>query len=78
MNKNKTIKEQGIIRPFVPTVGTVYTNRGGGTFRCVDVYSDESAQMVNTATGWRLTVHTIQRYPDGTIEWDYSTGGHWT
>ena len=56
--------EKGIIRPFVPTEGEVYTNKGGGTYRCVYVYSDDTARMVNTASGWELTAHTIQKYPD--------------
>lgn len=25
-----------------------------------------------------MTAHGICQYEDGTIEWDYSTGGHWT
>ena len=27
--------------------------------------------------GWSLAAHGPQIYEDGTIEWNYSTGGHW-
>lgn len=73
MKSNETI-----IRPFVPTKGEIYTNKGSGIFRCECVYSDERACMVNTTSGWELTAHNIQKCSDGTIEWDYSTDGHWT
>ena len=34
------------------------------------------ARMINTKTGWTLTAHGLVQYEDGTIEWDYSTGGY--
>ena len=33
--------------------------------------------MKRVKDGWTLEAHTITMYEDGTIEWDYSTGGHW-
>ena len=69
--------EKKIIRPFLPTVGEVYKNKGGGTYRCVKIYSIRDVRMINVNSGWEFTAHTIQRYPDGTIEWDYSTDGRW-
>lgn len=72
---------------FEPTPGTVYENKGGGTYRCVDSWQDVSedpswhcplrwnARMVNTKSGWSIEARGLWLYPDGTIEWDYSTGG---
>ncbi len=57
------------------TEGKVYRNRNGGDYLCRIVLRD-GAILVNTASGWQLEAHTITRYDDGTIEWDYSTGGH--
>lgn len=68
---------------FRPVAGTVYTNKGGGTFLCGDVWENDTpqrsycARMVNTKTGWTLTAHGLIQYEDGTIEWDYSTDGRW-
>lgn len=31
--------------------------------------------MRNTVTGWTMVVHGCGMYPDGTIDWDYSSGG---
>ena len=56
--------------------GRMYRNRGGGTYRCIAGAGDAVARMQNTASGWMLLAHGIQMYPDGTIEWNYSTEGH--
>lgn len=74
---------------FEPVVGKVYTNRGGGNYRCIAPstvgpmfynaaggYSNASAVMRNEASGWTFTAKGIIRYPDGTIEWDHSIDGH--
>ena len=60
---------------ITPEPGKVYKNHGGGEFRCLSI-SDSSAVMVNTKSGWTFTAHGVQQYEDGTIEWDYSTGGY--
>lgn len=57
------------------TPGKVYTNKGGGEFLCEKVLSD-GAIMTNVKSGWCSEAHTITMYDDGTIEWDYSTGGY--
>lgn len=56
--------------------GRMYRNRGGGTYRCITGAGDAVARMQNTASGWMLLAHGTQMYPDGTIEWNYSTEGH--
>ena len=60
-----------------PEEGMIYTNRGGGEFLCTSVLSDRQAIMRRTTTGWTCVAHGIQQYEDETIEWDYSTDGHW-
>lgn len=68
---------------FKPVTGTVYTNKGGGTFLCDDVWENDTpslsyyARMTNTKSGWTFIAHGLVQYEDGAIEWDYSTGGRW-
>lgn len=60
--------------------GRVYRNRGGGEYMCVTPtwldYPAGEARMRNVKPGWTFRAHGIQMYPDGTIEWDYSSGGY--
>ena len=64
-------------RRFIPTEGRTYENAGGGTYLCKYVRKETcDAWMQNTASGWTCLAHGIVRYEDGTIEWDYSTCGH--
>lgn len=71
-----TAKRQNPTR-FIPETGTIYENAGGGKYLCkgARVYTSE-ARMQNTVSGWTCIAHGIVRYDDGTIEWDYSTDGH--
>lgn len=62
-------------RPFTPGIGRVYTGAGSsGTYRCIDSWYCE-AVLQNIRSGWTFFAHGIGRYDDGTIDWDYSTGG---
>lgn len=75
---------------IIPVVGQIYTNRNGGEYRCVHSHiymSDDSkrrslslgehtATMERVKDGWSLIAHGVIQYEDGTIEWNYSTGGH--
>lgn len=75
---------------FTPAVGTVYANRGGGKFECINVHKEdciingswhnifriERVTMQNIASGWTFTAHGCGIYEDGSIDWDYSTDGH--
>lgn len=61
---------------FTPTEGEIYENAGGGHYLCLTVLSDWEAKVQNTVSGWTCYAHGIVRYDDGTIEWDYSSGGH--
>ena len=62
-------------QPFTPVKGEIYRNAGGGRYLCESDGSHEAAWMTNVASGWSFTAKGIVRYENGTIEWDYSTGG---
>lgn len=72
-----------------PKIGQVYTNRGGGQFRCIAQaadgpmfynaaggFSNASGVFQNIESGWTFTAKGIIQYIDGTIEWDHSVDGH--
>ena len=69
---------------FEPVKGQVYTNTGGGAFLCLGgihetpytVEQSFSAFMINVMSGWTFMASGLIQYEDGTIEWDYSSGGH--
>lgn len=60
---------------FSPEVGKTYTNNGGGTFRCLKSFGADAA-FINEKSGWKFQAHGCRLYDNGTIEWDYSTGGY--
>lgn len=61
---------------FTPKTGEIYKNQGGGTFRCIrSGHRIREATMQNVASGWTLEAHGCGLYEDGTMDWDYSTGG---
>lgn len=43
-----------------------------------DFYSVYTALVRSTITGWTMVIHGINMYDDGSIDWDFSTSGHWT
>lgn len=61
---------------ITPQVGAKYANHNGSTYLCIGLLAGV-AKMRRTSDGWTLDAHGVGQYPDGTIEWDYSTGGHW-
>lgn len=69
---------------ITPEVGRIYTLRGGGDYECLSVTDADrvkqgecSAVFLRVSDGWKSTVHGLQKSDNGTVEWDYSTGGHW-
>lgn len=64
-------------RNFTLAVGAVYRNRNGSDYLCEAPREPGCYTMKRVKDGWTLEAHTITMYEDGTIEWDYSTGGHW-
>ena len=64
-------------KPFTPKPGETYRNHGGGSFKCLGTPDQAGAfPMRNTASGWTLQAHGVGIYDDGSIDWDYSTGGY--
>lgn len=57
------------------TEGKTYENKSGGSYLCM-AQCEDGAIVKNTASGWTCHAHVITMYDDGTIEWDYSTDGH--
>lgn len=60
-----------------PIPGVVYLNRNGVKYRCLESLTDHSAIMERVTDKWTLVAHGVQQYRDQSIEWNYSTGGHW-
>ena len=73
---------------IVPAVGKVYINRADGEYLCKGnrYYFSETAQQKAVSVGEHtaifervkdgsLTAHSVLEHGDGTIEWNYSTGG---
>ena len=74
---------------FVPVEGQIYKNRNGSAYRCTgnETYPDAVkektavslgkhwASMVRLTDGWSIRVHGVHQYEDGTIEWNFSSGG---
>lgn len=65
--------------PFSPIPGQIYelASPSGGRFYCENLQSSSqyNAWMVNTLSGWQFLAHGVGIYPDGRIDWDYSTHG---
>ena len=68
--------------PFSPEVGQIYSlaSESGGEFYCERLQhgSAFNAWLVNVRSGWRFLAHGVGIYPDGRIDWDYSTDGRFT
>ncbi len=76
---------------ITPVVGQVYANRNGGEYRCIgDTYYCDSQGKPKMAApqencglfervsdGWRIFANGVLQYEDGTVEWNYSTNGHY-
>lgn len=80
MRRKRGEMEGRIRRNVKLEAGKVYRNRGGGEFRCVTPqhlpYDRGEERLENVKTGWTFRAHGVTKYPDGIIEWDYSTGGY--
>lgn len=61
---------------FVPQPGESYRNVSGGSYQCLSAYENFSGRFVNTESGWSFLAKGINRYSDGSIDWDYSKWGH--
>lgn len=68
--------------PYSPEPGRIYelASSSGGRFFCESRASGSlfNAWMVNVLSGWYFLAHGVGIYPDGRIDWDYSTAGQFT
>ena len=74
---------------ILPVVGQIYKNQNGREYCCLSNTSypnekdsqrsvelgEHQADMVRMSDGWSFTAHGLHQYEDGTVEWNYSTGG---
>ena len=68
--------QQEIVRNAVLEKGKVYRGCGGGVFFCLEMLPwGDYARLRNVSDGWTFYAFNITLYPDGKIEWEYSTGG---
>lgn len=72
-----------------PVVGQVYKNRNGQEYCCLSnticlgqddmrgavTLGEHQALMIRMSDGWSFVALGLQQYEDGTVEWNYSTGG---
>lgn len=64
----------GVLAP-----GKIYRHRNAasGIFLCLRTDGTGAvAQLRNLVSGWTFWAHGCGFYQDGSIDWDYSTGGH--
>lgn len=68
--------------PFSPEPGKIYelASPSGGRFYCESLFGGSlfTAWMTNVRSGWHFLAHGVGIYPDGRIDWDYSTAGQFT
>lgn len=62
---------------FTPCIGETFTLNGcTAEYTCLKIVGKYEAVLKNRKTGWTLTANGIGYYTDGTIDWDFSTDGH--
>ena len=69
--------------PFSPEPGKIYelASPSGGRFLCKGLWYGTQlfdTWMINVRSGWSFLAHGVGIYPDGRIDWDYSTAGQFT
>ena len=65
---------------IIPEKGKTYFNHAGGEYICEEVLHEKNpcvCVMRRLSDDYTLQAHEIFNYPDGTIQWGYSTGGYW-
>ena len=65
-------------KPFKPVVDGVYINAGTGSmYQCISINEvHQTCTMRNITSGWTCDVHDIGIYNNYSIDWAYSTNGH--
>ena len=69
MTRNRTI--------FTPKAGQKYLNDNGTVYTCLRSWPGDlpGEAIMQSPGGWTFTAHSCGLYDDGTMDWDYSTGG---
>ncbi len=62
------------LRHALLTEGVKYTNRSGFKYTVLKCYNRDK-YLMSSEEGYEFTAHCITFYEDGTIEWDFATGG---
>jgi hypothetical protein len=72
-------ESEGIVRHAMLEEDRVYRLRGSAAeYRCLwrsELGDYALVQRVSESAPWRMYVHDITLYPDGSITWAYSSGG---
>ena len=56
--------------------GQMYRGRDGWLYYCLEMLPwGDYALLRKVSDGWSFYAYNITLYPDGMIEWEYSTGG---
>lgn len=54
-------------------------HESSAVYECIeaveDAYSSYTYRLRQTVTGWEIVAHGVNMYGDGSIDWDFSTGG---
>ena len=62
---------------FTPSAGETFTLKDSNQiYKCIKTTGIQTAIMQNKETRWTLEAHGLAYYEDGSIDWDFSTGGH--
>ena len=56
----------------------IYRNKNGSNYICLSTIKNDGSFMRDIISGWTFYAHNITLYENGTIEWDYSSGGEFT
>ena len=65
-------------KSFTPGIGEVYTLYGGKgqKYRVLGIEGIATAKLQSVASYWTFIAHGIGRYDDGSIDWNFSSGGY--
>ncbi len=62
---------------FTPRMGEIFKLTGtSAEYVCLKIAGKYNAYLQNTKTGWTFLANGIGYYTDGSIDWDFSTDGH--
>lgn len=62
-------------RRAILLVGQTYRTSAGFVIEVKE--KTPTGYLTESEHGWVQVIHGVWQHPDGHIEWDFSTGGHW-